>query len=133
MTGSDHYHSLTDAQLAEWHALTVRCERLTADLAESHKATDAVVEAAREQEARLRAEIGRTSAHALSTEIKLTDQIGATRRACGQLVTVLKALHELHHAITHPAVLGGQAWWPGEIHRAITDAEEVMRVTDIPF
>lgn len=127
------YHTLTDDQLAEWHQLTVKVERLTADLAESRKATESVQRAAEEAYLKFL-----TDLRSKAQELKELTKRHIYQRDCAQknaaaLVSALAALKQLRDLATDGKISNKKTEWPGEVFRAIEDADEVIRASDIPF
>jgi len=133
MSGPGHYRSMTDDQIAEWHQLVTRNDQLQRDLAESRKATESVQEALMEANANLYAAKLEASVNADTLTQKYLAYRDLTRRNAAGIVQCLRALKSLLEAVHLPAVLAHQQEWPGEVYRAVEEAEEVVKLLDVPF
>lgn len=127
------YHTLTDEQLAEWHQLTTKVDRLTADLAESRKATESVQARAEQERQTLTAELRRRGDRIAELTMKEIHSMSAVRSTSGALIETLKALKALHDLVMQGQVANKQAQWPGEVFRAVEAAHDALRKYDIPF
>jgi hypothetical protein len=127
------FHTLTDEQLAEWHILHTKVERLTADLAESRKATEAVQVAAEEERQKLRAELaGRDNHIAVLLKLNALHQT-ALRRHAAALVETLTALRRLVAAITQAGEHHNTPEANAVLDKIFLEAQEVILRHDIPF
>lgn len=129
----NHYHSMTDEQLAQVHQLTVRCERAERNAEVNRAAAEQVQQRAEEEIARLRSELTERANLIVSLAQKLSDQKNATRRLSAAQVATLKALRALHDACTTVDCCGISDARAAGFAKAQKDAAEVLDVNDIPF
>lgn len=129
----DHYRSMTDDQLAQWHQLQTRCDRLNALLLQEQIKTSQLVgelDNARDAHQRERED---WSADFQEASRKAADQQSANRRASAALVQTLAALRRVVVVMR----LIGKENVPDRFvngwHAALVEAEAVIALYDIPF
>lgn len=127
------FHALTDEQLAEWHRLTVRCERLESDLLESRKAVEAAQNFGIEERQKLRAEITRRGDHIAEITLREIHAVSALRSTYGALVETLTALRRLLAALAQCEVFGNDGKALEVLNKIRDEAQDAIRRYDIPF
>lgn len=133
MTDRDLFASMSDDQLARWVIISNTAHNLTRELAEARSALLAAEVKHVAETADLRGELVSYSDQLAKMSMKRTDQEQANRRLCAAQVQLVRALRTLFDVMNSPAVRAHQFYWPAEVYRAIEDAEEVLRLTEVPF
>lgn len=133
MTPDQAITVITEARHGALLEQAQRIHQLEDDLAQSRKATEAVQEAWRVEEDKLRAELIARADTIVELTMKHSDAQSRTRRTAGELMQTLMALRNLLASLkgvkitfdTDAKATGhGLAW-----HQA----EEVLKLMDIPF
>lgn len=133
MTSNELFRSMSDDQLAQWHQLTQRVEQLGRDLAEQKGQRAADNDRHAEEVRSLRTELNTRADVIQQLTMSESHQKQAVRRAAAGLVLALKALEALRDLIQEGKVSAKSSEWPGEVFRAVQDADEVIRAYGIPF
>lgn len=133
MSAPDHYRTMTDDQLAEWHQLTQRVQVLTRDLAESKLETQAVQNVMHQERRTWADEMNKRADLIVELTSQHQTQRDAARRSAAALVLALRALEALRAVVLEGKVSPDSIHWPGEVFRAVQDADEVIRAYGIPF
>jgi transposase len=129
----NHYSSMTDDQLAQWHQLTQRCDQLERDLAESRKATESVQAGAEIERSELKGRL-RTQDDLLAKEIlERLSLRNAVRRLCAEQVQTLKALRRLVAALEQFHQCDGMKEARDVLDKVTREAKEVIALLDVPF
>jgi len=129
----NHYHTMTDEQLAQWHQLTTRVEQLTRELALSRRAMEDYQAVAEQECMRLRSALTNSADVVMKLTKQLVDQKSANHRLCAAQVALLKALEALVRWSDGMRVDADTAPYPEEWEKAVREAREVLALNSIPF
>lgn len=124
---------MTDVPDGHHHSLYEEVEQLRRDLDESRKATEAIQRLWSEEVAKEKAGRAQLGADYLELSARHGRTLQSLASANAVYVRLHRALHILFLAFTDAAVMVHQAQWPGEIFRAIEDANDVLQELGIPF
>lgn len=127
------FHTLTDHQLAEWHLLHTKVERLSADLADSRQATEAVQVHAEEERQKLRAELTRRGDRIAELTMMEIHATSALRSTYGAQVETLTALRRLLAAVAQCEECDHDGAAVLVLDKITAEAQEVILRYDIPF
>lgn len=133
MNNPDHYHTMTDAQLAEWHQLATRVDKLTRDLATSRAATEQVQAHAAEREGQVRGRLVALQSEVLKLAQQRAELQTANRRLCAEQVQLIRALRGLVDAVSfiREAGQGEEAY--AQLRVTYREALEVLKLVEVPF
>lgn len=133
MSETKQSYTLTQS---EWD----RYQTLKAEVIELVKESETRRETLRQLQADMRSEYAKWAREMneraeaiLALNAQLCTQTSAARRSAAGLVLALKALQALRDLVMEGKVSNDSFQWPGEVFRAVQDAEEVIRAYGIPF
>jgi len=113
--------------------LRARCAALERDLAESRKATESIQRAAEDERLKYLAELNRRGNALAEQMMRQIDMTTRHRREAAVNVLALKALKALRDLVMEGKVSNTQHGWPGEVFRALEDADDLLTRYGIPF
>jgi small-conductance mechanosensitive channel len=133
MPGSDHYHTMTDEQIAEWHQLTTKCDRLQAavDAADVH--LERVVRQALAHESTLRGRISALETDLLKSSSHRAELQTAIRNHAAAQVETLRALRRLLAALKQAEQMDGLPEAQKVVSKIANEAAAVVAKYDVPF
>lgn len=133
MSHPEHYHSMTDEQLAEWAQLSARVHKLTSELVEAQSAAALAEEKHKAYMRHAGAELPKRGDMIVDLAQKHVDQMSAARRSAAALVLTLKALEKLCNAAATVDCCGACVGNPEDFESALREAREVIASYGIPF
>lgn len=133
MNPPNHYSSMTDEQLAQWHQLSTRVERLAEELLAANEQILTLTAERDIQAAKLRGELSDQACALAALSEKHTNQQQAARRNAAALMVTLEALRLVCRCFAASNMSDARRYSPGEMFRAIAEAEEVLRINGFPF
>ena len=129
----DHYHSMTDEQLAQWHQLTLQVSTLSGDLTASRAATVAVQAGAEVERSKLLAELRRSHETVLALTTKLAERQSANQQLCGRQVQLMAALRALVDAVGAVECDPETAARMPDLCKRYCEANELLALVEVPF
>lgn len=115
------------------YLLTLQVEQLTRELNVSRGMCDGMQLTFDQERARWQRENQERAALILSQGETLASRTDAVRRASASLMVALQAIDTLLKALTDSNMQDARRFFPGEVFRAMQDAEEVLKAYGIPF
>lgn len=133
MNPANHYSTMTDDQLAQWHQLTTEVDRLRAELAQVKREREEEREAQNREYDQWCAQMADRAETIVDLTQKEATQRSMNRRSAAALMEALGALKQLVDCLTADKMEMSRRYWGGEVFRALEHAQEVAAAHGIPF
>jgi len=126
-------HVISHEEWLRWQAMESNYRELLEESEERKRTLLHLQEATREARAKCEREMKEQAEHLIRLAEARTNQQQAARRNAAALLVTMQCVEKLVKCLTAANMAQARHYFPGEVYRAIQDAEEVMRAYGFPF